>query len=152
MTVPLETRTAVWFFVRDSIYIGDDGNQMQIPVFVDVAERIELPKRRNVEWKTYATCIWLQAFDHYLDFRCHALQLACRSLPIALFIDDRECVVTPRVLSISENQLPDKVIKRRSQIVENLPKSDGPLDGDIGRRVTKYPYLFVSVLADLMDD
>ena len=75
-----------------------------------------------------------------------------RPLPIAFVFDDRECVATPRLLFISENQLPDKVIKGRSQIVKDFPEPDRPLDRNIGCLTTIHPYLLGSFYVDLGDD
>ena len=103
-----------YYWIKQPIRADEGKNKM--PVFVGVAERMERPKPRNVKRKIYAPGIWLQAFDHCLDSWRNSLQflLACRSLPITPFIDDRECIVRSRFLSIGENQLPDKMIKRRS--------------------------------------
>ena len=124
-----------------------------MPVLVDVAEALQRPKRRDIKRKIDSTRIWLQTADLFLNVVPDACKFPlCCILPIVMAVYHRKFVVAPRFLPIAKNQLPDKVIERRSQIIENLSYTDGPFDRRVGRGAAVHPRLFPCLAISFVND
>ena len=128
--------------------------EVQMPVLVDIAEALQRPKRVDIKWHVDpAHRARLQTADRLFGTIANTLKPAPGRLqPIFVLVYDRKFVTPTRVLAIGENQLPNHVIKCRSQVVQDLPDPYRPLNRRDWRSTSVDPCLGVRIPVDFMND
>ena len=157
-------QSARWVVVPENnrLYpIHSDQDQVQVSVFVNIAEVSQCPKYRSITGANLTIDRqlkhWvegLQKANSLLAFVRNAFQFILGTAfgPLRFLIQDRELIGFRWFLSVGNDELPHKMIQCRSQIVKNFPCSNRPFNRHLGCRAAIKPRLLAHISVNLKDN
>ncbi len=111
-------------------------------MFVNVTESVQSPKRLKRPSNCVESIVRLQVLNGCYDLRRDPLEQGIHLiLEIYLTEADRESVAGSGSLAVCEDELPNKMVKTGTEMIDDFTKVDTPVNGGVRCFISEHPNL-----------